>query len=203
MAGIALGAVLFLSSWVPELSAQEDGGSTGTALGGAVLGSYSGAVLGLLGGFGPCNRTLSGARCPRIAAGIGGTLGLVSGAWLGSEDSDALKDRWRGAGYGAVVGGVVGYGLSLGVRQYGWGDVGTFIAVGAGIGASPAGAGIGFVAGAAVGAVGWLVIPELKIGDVVAISLVGLAAGGLAGWVAGADSSGKASHVLIPLQVRF
>jgi len=38
---------------------------------------------------------------------------------------------------------------------------------------------------------------------VVAISLVGLAAGGLAGWVAGADSSGKASHVLIPLQVRF
>ena len=201
--GSALGALLALSAGAPGLMAQEKDGSTGAAIGGALLGAYSGSVFGLLGGFGPCNRTLSGPECPRIALAIGGALGLASGLRMGAEDPDALDGRWRGAGYGGVIGGLVGAGLSLGVRQYGWQDVGMFLAVGAGIGASPAGAGIGFAAGAAVGTLGWMVVPEWKIGDTVAVSLLGLAAGGLAGWVTGTDTRGEQRPLLIPLQVRF
>jgi hypothetical protein len=110
----------------------------------------------------------------------------------------------RGAGYGAAVGGIVGYGLSLGVRQYGWADVGTFAVVGGGIGASPVGAGIGFGAGALVGVLSWMAIPRFKLGDAVAISLVGLAAGGLAGWVMGMENNGPDREpLIIPLQIRF
>jgi hypothetical protein len=195
--------LLALAAGSPRLIAQERDGSTGAAIGGALLGTYSGAVLGLLGGFGPCNRTLSGPRCPRIALAIGGALGLASGLRMGAGDPDALDGRWRSAGYGGIVGGLVGAGLSLGVRQYGWQDAGMFLAVGAGIGASPVGAGIGFAAGAAVGALGWMVIPEWKIGDTVAVSLVGLAAGGLAGWVTGTDTRGRQRPLLVPLQFRF
>lgn len=202
--GTAVGVALVLLAGVPELSAQGKDGSTGAALGGAVLGAYSGTVLGLLGAFGPCNRTLAGTRCPRVAVAIGGTLGLAAGARMGSEDTDAFYGRLRGAGYGALIGGVVGYGLSRGVRQYGWPDVGMFLAVGAGIGASPAGAGLGFGAGAIVGTLSWMIFPEIKLGDAAAISLVGLAVGGLAGWVVGTDTSGeRKGTLLIPLQVRF
>ena len=201
--GLALGVALALLTNPPQSSAQENGGSNGAAVGGAMLGAYSGTVLGLLGGFGPCNRTLMGARCPRIAASLGGTVGLAGGLWMGAEDSDALNGRWRGAAYGGLIGGLVGFGLSLGVRQYGWQDTAMFLGVGAGIGASPVGAGIGFAAGAAVGTLAWAVIPELKIGDAVALSLVGLAAGGLAGWLTGTDTEGTSRPVVIPLQVRF
>ena len=202
--GVALAVALAFWIRVPHLSAQDNDGSTAAAVGGAVLGTYSGAVLGLLGGFGPCNRTLSGVRCTRIAAALGGAVGLASGIRVGSGDSDALMSRFRGAGYGAAVGGIVGYGLSLGVRQYGWSDVGAFLAVGAGIGASPAGAGLGFGAGAVVGVLSWMAIPRFKIGDAVAISMVGLAAGGLVGWVTGTDNEGSGrGPIIIPLQIRF
>ena len=75
--------------------------------------------------------------------------------------------------------------------------------VGAGIGASPVGAGVGFAAGAVAGTLAWLAIPEFKIGDAAAVSLVGLAAGGLAGWVAGTGGDGKDPPLLLPLQIRF
>lgn len=201
--GPALGILLALSSTAPDLPAQDHSGSTGDAVAGAVLGAYSGTVLGLLGAFGPCNRTLSGARCPRISAAVGGSLGLAAGLRMGAENPDGLDRRWRSAGYGGVIGGLVGYGLSLGVRQYGWSDVGMFLAVGAGIGASPVGAGVGFAAGAVAGTLAWLAIPEFKIGDAAAVSLVGLAAGGLAGWVAGTGGDGKDPPLLLPLQIRF
>lgn len=201
--GSALGILLAISSTAQDLPAQENSGSTGDAIGGAVLGAYSGTVLGLLGAFGPCNRTLSWARCPRISAVVGGSVGLAGGLRMGAENSDGLHRRWRSAGYGGVIGGLVGYGLSLGVRQYGWPDVGVFLAVGAGIGASPIGAGVGFAAGAVAGTLAWLAVPEFKIGDAAAVSLVGLAAGGLAGWVAGTGSDGKDRPLLLPLQVRF
>jgi hypothetical protein len=207
-ASVAVKVTLFVAGalffGVGQLSSQEGSGSTGAALGGAMLGAYSGTVLGLLGASGPCNRTLSGARCPRVAAALGGAVGLAAGVRMGRDDRDALTGRFRGAGYGAVVGGLVGYGLSLGVRQYEWLDVGTFAAVGAGIGASPAGAGLGFGAGAVVGALSCLVIPDFKIGDAVALSLVGLTLGGLAGWVMGTEADGgQGPAVVIPLQVRF
>jgi len=200
---VSVGILLALAACAPKSGAQENDGSVGTAIGGALLGAYSGSVLGLIGGFGPCNRTLSGSACPRIAVAVGGGLGLASGLRLEAEDLGALNDRWRSAGYGAAIGGLVGYGLSLGVRQYGWRDVATFMAVGAGIGASPKGAGIGFAAGAAVGALGWMGLPNWKIGDAVAVSLVGLAAGGLAGWVTGPDGGNQRDAIVLPLQVRF
>lgn len=204
IAGTALVAALLFFQHESGLSAQSDEGSAGAALGGAILGAYSGSVLGLLGGFGPCNRSLSGARCTRVAAAFGGAVGLASGIRMGLEDPRALDGRFRGAGYGAVAGGLVGYGLSRGVRQYGWFDVGTFLAVGASIGASPAGAGLGFGAGAVVGVLSWMVVPRFKIGDVVGLSLVGLAAGGLASWVTGTDTSnGRGPALLLPLQIRF
>ena len=202
--GAALAAALALMIRSPDLSAQDGDGSMGAAIGGAALGAYSGTALGLLGGFGPCNRTLTGVRCTRIAAAFGGVVGMAAGIRMGSEDSESLRGRFRGAGYGAVAGGLLGYGLSLGVRQYGWYDVGTFMAVGAGIGASPAGVGVGFGAGAAVGVLSWLVIPRFKLGDAVAVSLVGSAVGGLAGWVLGTDSDKPESFpIVIPFQVRF
>jgi hypothetical protein len=115
-----------------------------------------------------------------------------------------LDDRWRGAGYGVLAGGLVGFGLSRVTRQYGWADVGAFAAVGGAIGASPAGAGIGFGIGALLGAVGVLTIPEMKLGDAVALSVAGLAAGGLAGWVVGARNARKTfSSLVIPMEIRF
>jgi hypothetical protein len=180
--------LLALSLCASRSAAQEPRGSTPAALGGAALGAYSGSVFGLLGGVGPCNRILSGPACPRIAAAVGAGVGLVAGAWMGTEDSGSLNARWRGAGYGAAAGTLVGYGLSRGVRQYGWLDVGTFLGVGT---------------GAAVGGLLWLVVPEMKIGDAVAVSLVGLAVGGLAGWVSGMDVHRDSPPLVIPLQVRF
>ncbi len=195
--------LLALSLCASRADAQEGGGSTAAALGGAALGAFSGSVFGLLGGVGPCNRTLSGTVCPRIAAAVGAGAGLVAGAWMGAEDAGSLDARWRGAGYGAAAGTLVGYGLSRGVRQYGWTDVGTFLGVGVALGTAPLGAALGFGTGAAVGGLLWLVVPEMKIGDAVAVSLVGLAVGGLAGWVSGMEHHGDSSPLVIPLQVRF
>jgi hypothetical protein len=195
--------LLALSLCASRSAAQEPRGSTPAALGGAALGAYSGSVFGLLGGVGPCNRILSGPACPRIAAAVGAGVGLVAGAWMGTEDSGSLNARWRGAGYGAAAGTLVGYGLSRGVRQYGWLDVGTFLGVGVALGTSPLGAVLGFGTGAAVGGLLWLVVPEMKIGDAVAVSLVGLAVGGLAGWVSGMDVHRDSPPLVIPLQVRF
>jgi hypothetical protein len=82
--------------------------------------------------------------------------------------------------------------------------VGTFAALGAAIGASPVGAGIGLGAGAVVGSLLWVGIPDFKIGDAIAVSVLGLAAGGLAGWVAGWADAGKGGeHLIIPLTIRF
>jgi hypothetical protein len=92
-----------------------------------------------------------------------------------------------------------------GVRQFGWADVGTFTAVGAGVGASPLGAGIGWGTGALLGSIAWRTITKVKVGDVVAFSIFGLAAGGLIGWAV--DWNGSDHHhrptIQIPFQIRF
>ena len=203
-----LGACLLLGLvlWAPptSLQAQEWENSGSDPIGGAVLGAASGTISGLLGGVAVCNRTLLGPICPRVSAALGGAIGGVSGAVLGDRNGGLLDDRWRGAGYGVLAGGLVGFGLSRVTRQYGWADVGAFAAVGGAIGASPAGAGIGFGIGALLGAVGVLTIPEMKLGDAVALSVAGLAAGGLAGWVVGARNARKTlSSLVIPLEIRF
>jgi len=198
------GSVLAMSLALVCLPADLLGQEEDKPVSGAFLGTASGTVLGLLGGVGVCNRTFLGAKCPGVSAAMGGILGGVSGAVLGGEDGGALDDRWRGAGYGAMIGGVVGFGLSRVARQYGWTDVGAFVAVGGAIGASPEGAGAGFGIGAALGTIAWLAIPDLKLGDAVAISVIGLAVGGLADWVMGASRTGNQStSLVIPLQIRF
>jgi hypothetical protein len=108
---------------------------------------------------GICNRTLAEAHCPRIAAAFGGILGATSGMVMARENRGDLGGEWRGAGYGALIGGAVGLGLAQGIRQYHGTDVFAFAAVGAAIGASPKGAGIGFGVGAALGSLGWLARP--------------------------------------------
>lgn len=172
---------------------------------GAALGGYSGAALGLLGSAEVCNRFVSTENCPRMGSILGGVVGAVGGGILGNDDPDALRDRLRYAGYGGLVGAAVGYGLMRGIRQFGWADAGTFLAVGAGVGASPLGAGIGWGVGAALGTVAWRAIPSVKVGDAVAFSLFGLAAGGLVGWAVEWSGSSQQEKplVLIPFQIRF
>ena len=49
-----------------------------------------------------------------------------------------------------------------------------------------------------------LAIPKMKFGDAVALSVAGLAAGGLAGWVIGASDAEKGTpRLVVPLEIRF
>ncbi|MGD8320734.1 MAG: hypothetical protein PVJ02_09775 [Gemmatimonadota bacterium] len=204
-AAIAL-VVTLLWSGARSVSGQAAEGSTASAVGLAVLGAYSGTVMGLIGAVGPCNRLLSGAVCPRVGAALGGAVGLASGAVLGSNDSAALEGAFRNAGYGALAGGLVGWGLTGVVRQYWWPDPLAIGAVGAAIGASPKGAGAGFVAGAAAGFLSWMAIPRVSVGDAISLALTGLAAGGLIGWVseaAASRSGGPALATSAALSVSF
>jgi len=178
----------------PPASGQASGGSTASALGVGALGAYSGAVLGLVGAAGPCNRLPWGAACPRAAAALGGALGLAAGTVLGNTDSAAMGGRLENAGYGALAGGLVGFVLSPVVRQYAWPDALAFAAVGAAVGASPEGSGLGFGVGAAVGVLSWLAIPRFNVGDAISAAVVGLAVGGIAGWISeAADSRSRSS----------
>jgi hypothetical protein len=188
LAGIVL-AVGLLAGWPRLVTGQATEGSAVSALGGGALGAYSGMVLGLVGATGPCNRLLWGASCPRAAAALGGALGLGAGAVLGGNDSGAVGGHLENAGYGAVAGGLVGWGLSGVVRQYAWPDPLAFAAVGAAIGASPEGAGLGFGVGATVGVLGWLTIQRFNVGDAISVAVVGLAVGGIAGWISDAAES--------------
>ena len=204
-------AVFLILASVPlgagaHLQAQDSEKSASDPLGGALLGASSGTVFGLIGGAAVCNRTLLGSVCPRMAAGLGGAIGGVSGAVLGDRNAGLVDDRLGGAGYGALTGGLIGLGLSRFIRQYGWADVGAFAVVGGAVGASPSGAGLGFGIGAILGTVGLLAIPEMKIGDAIGLSVAGLAVGGLAGWVVGAsDAEREKGHpiLVIPLEIRF
>ncbi len=189
----------------PAAFAQTREGSTGAAWAGAALGAYSGATLGLLASLEPCNRTLDNTRCARIGAAIGGGVAMVSGALMGAWEADTIDARWNNVGFGALIGSALGLGLRRAIRHYGWQDVGAAAALGAGIGASPHGAGIGFGLGAAVGGVLWLAVPGVGLPEAVGLSLAGLAVGGLAEWVGAAASAreGQGSFVLPQVQIRF
>jgi hypothetical protein len=198
-----LGAALVL--WTPFVAlAQDSEGSTSAAVGGAALGAFSGAALGLLGGLEPCDRSLHGTRCARMTTALGGAVGLVSGAVIGAGSSGALDDRFRGAAWGTAIGAALGYGLKLGIRQYDWSDVAAGAALGAAVGAAPKGAGIGFLAGAAVGGVLWLAVPGHQLPEMLGLSLVGAAVGGLVDWVVGAaNAGGDEITITVPITVGF
>ena len=195
---VALVSALVLALLPPSpVSAQE--GSAAATFGGGALGAYSGATLGLIGGLVPCSTTIQGLRCSRIAAGVGGIIGATSGAIIGNADRDFAVDHLRNAGIGAFVG--VGTGLVLKelVRQYGWLDAGAGALIGGAIGATPRGAGIGAGIGAAVGLSLWALFPKVEPGDAVALTLLGLAAGGLTQWMLDAADAGSSPGGGVPV----
>jgi hypothetical protein len=175
-----------------RLTAQDHRGSGAATVGGAALGLYSAGAFGLVGSLLPCDRTVLGPGCSRVSAAAGGALGLVSGAVIGWEDTDQIRDRGRGALYGLVIGGVVGSILEKSVRQYAWNDAVLVAAYGAAVGAAPAGTLLGTGVGAVVGGLAWAFSPRGGIQDLFMFTLVGSALGGLYDWVNGAiDARGS------------
>lgn len=181
----------------PPAAGQE--GSTAAAVGTAALGAYSGAALGLLGGLVPCSTTLQGLTCSRVAAGVGGAIGGISGAVIGSADRELARLHLRNAGVGAFIG--VGTGLVLQelVRQYGWLDAGAGALIGGAIGAAPRGAGLGAGVGAVLGLSLWAVFPNVEPGDAVALTLLGVAVGGLTQWIMDASEAGDSPTGPVPI----
>ena len=196
-----LSFLLALAVVLPRGSAGQTGERGAIRAGGAALGAYSGATLGLVGSLVPCNRVLSGRRCVRVVTAVAAAGGLVSGTVLSIRDESRIHDRLRGSGYGALAGAVVGLGLRNFVRQYDWADVAAASAVGAAIGASAVGAGVGFAMGAVPGLLLWKGLGAIDTSDAVALSLAGLALGGLVGWAVAAGRDPNPGPV--PLQIRI
>lgn len=193
-------------------TAQETGttesteGSTGAAIGGAVLGAYSGTVLATMGSLIPCTRTYEGPACVRPAAIAGGLIAGISGASLGAADGGRVEDYFVAGVIGAGVGGAALLALQPFLERWSWADVGAGALVGGAIAASGRGAAIGFGAGAVVGVAAWQLIPAMKLPDAAAVTLFGLAAGGIGGWVFRAldahDSGNGSAPAVLSFTVR-
>lgn len=195
---------LLLTLHTAPSRAQTYEGDTWTTAAGAALGLYSGGVLGLLGTMMPCNRTLAGDRCVASGVGTGSAMGLVMGGLIGAQNTNALDIRVENAGIGALAGAVVGVGLRRAVRQYGWADVGASAVIGGAIGAAPTGSLLGLGAGVTTGALAWLLIPDSGLGNLVMLSLVGVAVGGMVDWAGGAASARRDRPSSFPLlTIRF
>ena len=176
---------LFCGSTV--LGAQEtddsSDGSAWAAVGGAALGAYSGTVLGAVGSLMPCTRTYEGPACVRPAAIGGGLIGGLSGAALGAVDASRVGDAFVAGAIGATVGGAALLAVQPFLERWSWGDVGAGAVIGGAVAASGPGAAIGFGAGAIIGVATWQLFPSVKLPDAVSVTLFGLAAGGIGGWV--------------------
>lgn len=184
-------ALLILSAAVAPLptSAQTYEGDLLAQLGGGALGFYSGGMLGLVGTMMPCNRILHGDRCVASGVGTGAAMGLVMGGLIGGQNTLALEQRFESAGVGALVGAAVGVGLRSAVRQYGWADVGAAAMLGGAFGAAPTGSLIGTGAGAVTGALVWWLLPRSTVADMIMMTMVGAAVGGLVDWGQGAATA--------------
>lgn len=170
-------------------SAQTYEGDLLAQLGGGALGFYSGGMLGLVGTMMPCNRILHGDRCVASGVGTGAAMGLVMGGLIGGQNTLALEQRFESAGVGALVGAAVGVGLRSAVRQYGWADVGAAAMLGGAFGAAPTGSLIGTGAGAVTGALVWWLLPRSTVADMIMMTMVGAAVGGLVDWGEGAATA--------------
>lgn len=164
-------------------SAQDADGSTWAAVGGAALGAYSGALLGTVGSLIPCTRTYEGPTCVRPAAIAGGLIGGISGASLGAADAGRVEDYFVAGAIGAGVGAAAMLAAQPFLERWSWADVGAGALVGGAVASSGTGAAIGFGAGAVIGVAAWQLIPAMKLPDAAAVTLFGLAAGGIGGWV--------------------
>jgi hypothetical protein len=184
---IAAICLFALSCGAASLRSQETtdstDGSTWAAVGGAALGAYSGTVLGALGSLIPCTRTYEGPACVRPAAIGGGIIGGLGGATIGAVDASLIENSFVAGVIGASVGGAALLAVQPFLERWSWGDVGAGAVIGGAVAASGPGAAIGFGAGAIVGVATWQLIPGVKLPDAVAVTLFGLAAGGIGGWV--------------------
>jgi len=158
-------------------------GSAWAAVGGAALGAYSGTVLGTVGSLIPCTRTYEGPACVRPAAIAGGLIGGISGASLGAADAGRVEDYFVAGAIGATVGAAAMLAIQPLLERWSWADVGAGALVGGAVASSGTGAAIGFGAGAVIGVAAWQLIPAMKLPDAAAVTLFGLAAGGIGGWV--------------------
>ena len=163
--------------------AQETSGSTWAAVGGGALGLYSGAVLGSMGSWLPCNRTYQSMTCVRVSTVGAGVIGAASGIVIGAVDSETLGDAALGAGIGFAAGAAAGIVMKPFLQRFGWDDVAAVGLMGGAIGASPVGAAVGLGAGTLIGVVLWQVVPSIELSDALAFSVGGMALGGLTGWV--------------------
>lgn len=179
-----------------SVASQSDPGTTASTLGGAALGGFSGATLGLLGSLEACNRTLLGGRCAAGATAVGGAFGLVAGGVLGDRSDEAVGRRLESTAFGAAIGLAVGVGMRSVVRQYQWADAAAFGVVGAAIGGAPRGIFTGAGAGLVVGALTGFVRRRPILPDAVMLMLVGGAVGGLVDWADGAVDARQHGPVL-------
>ncbi|HSG82101.1 MAG TPA: hypothetical protein VLC48_07620 [Gemmatimonadota bacterium] len=201
-----LAATLVLAgAWVTNPSAaRAQDRSTAATAGGAALGLYSGALLGLAGSTVPCAQVSGTRTCARVALGVGGVAGGVAGGLLGDADTRAVEDAFRAAGYGALAGAAVGVLVKELVYYYDWGDVLAFTALGSAIGPVWPGAALGLAAGGALGFGLYLVFPTIEFTDAVALGGVGLAVGGLAAWaIKAADARSEGGNSAPSLTVNL
>ena len=126
-------------------------------------------------------------------------MGGISGAAIGNVDRDFAVDHVRGAAVGAAIGLGTGLVLKELVRQYGWLDAGDGAFLGGAIGAAPRGSGIGAASGALTGLALWALVPAFEPGDVVALTLAGLAVGGLTQWIVDASRAGPGGDAGVPV----
>ena len=177
-----LGTAGLVVAYATPARAQTSG-STWAAIGGGALGLYSGAVLGSMGSWLPCNRTYQSMTCVRASTVTAGVLGAASGVVIGAVDSETLGDAAVGAGIGFAAGAAAGMVMKPFLQRFGWDDVAAVGLMGGAIGASPVGAAIGFGAGTLIGVVLWQVVPSIELSDALAFSVGGMALGGITGWV--------------------
>jgi hypothetical protein len=190
-------AVVLLGVSGAPAQAQESGGSTWATIGGGALGAYSGAVLGGLGGFVPCNQTYAGAKCVWITVGVGGVGGLAAGVAAGNANAEAIEGAALGAGFGFVTGSFVALLIKPHAEGFGFDDVLTVGFAGAAVGSSLPGSALGFGVGAAAGVVFWQLIPDAGPADAFGVALLGMAVGGLATWAARAANREVGQHAAL------
>ncbi len=192
--GVALllvsGALGLSSGAVPSAVAQSTEGSGEATAAGLALGLYSGAALGTLSAIIPCNQTLAGIECVRTVATLGAGIGAMSGLSLGLQDSEAVWKAYERAGIGFAAGSIVVLALKPFVDKWSWGDVAAGGVIGSSVAAGGRGAGIGLLAGGAVGVALWQLSPDYDLPNAIGLGLIGMALGGFTAWVVNAVEAG-------------
>jgi len=201
MAGVFLGLAAASGAGAQDVPGDPGNGSTGDAIGGALLGAYSVGVLSAASSLIPC-RQLGGRGCV-LGVTIGGSaLGLTAG-FLYGDGRGELGPVLRGIGLGSIAGGVVGLAAHLLANEWSWLDVLALTMAGGAYGAAPIGATVGALAGGTIGVVLWKGTKTIGVANALGAGLVGMAIGSAVEWfvrAADAQSSSRLEmHVTIPL----